>query len=98
MSPGFEAYLARIYTDDAERALFLADPRGRALAADLSPAESDALAAIDRDGLVLAAASFDKKRAHAAAHQAGARNAEVRPAVDPCGPASAGRLGRASRG
>ncbi len=64
MSPAFEGYLARLYTDDGERALFLEDPPGRALAAGLSPAESDALAAIDRDGLLLAAASFQKKRAH----------------------------------
>lgn len=61
MSPAFEAYLAKIYTDEAERAAFLADPRGRAAAARLSPAEVDALAAIDRDGLVLAAASFERK-------------------------------------
>ena len=63
MSPAFEGYLARLYTDDAERALFLEDPPGRALEAGLSHAESDALAAIDRDGLLLAAASFQKKRA-----------------------------------
>lgn len=68
MSPAFESYLARIYTDDRERALFLADARGRAAAAGLAPAEVDALAAIDQDGLLLAAASFGKKRAHAEAH------------------------------
>ena len=62
MSPAFEAYLARIYTDEAERAAFLADPRGRAAAARLSPAEVDALAAIDRDGLALAVQSFQRKR------------------------------------
>ena len=69
MSPAFEAYLARIYTDEAERALFLADPRGRAAAAGLATAEIDALAAIDRDGLLLAASSFEKKRAHAETHR-----------------------------
>lgn len=71
MSPAFEAYLAKIYTDAAERTLFLADPRARAAAAGLAPAERDALAAIDRDGLVLAAASFQRKRDehHAHAHQ-----------------------------
>jgi hypothetical protein len=68
VSPAFEAYLARIYTDDAERALFLADPRGRAAAARLSPAEAEALAAIDRDGLALAADSFERKRDAASSH------------------------------
>ncbi|MGA7991357.1 MAG: hypothetical protein WCC53_08005 [Thermoanaerobaculia bacterium] len=63
MSPAFEAYLARIYTDEGERALFLADSRGRAAAAGLAPAEVDALAEIDRDGLALAAQSFARKRA-----------------------------------
>ena len=62
MSPAFEAYLARLYTDARERDLFLADPRGRAAATGLASAELDALAAIDRDGLVLAAQSFEKKR------------------------------------
>ena len=62
MSPSFEAYLARIYTDEAERAAFLTDPRGRAAAAGLSPAEAEALAKIDRDGLALAAESFERKR------------------------------------
>jgi hypothetical protein len=69
VSPAFEAYLARIYTDDAERALFLADPRGRAAAAGLAPGEVNALAAIDRDGLALAASSFEKKRAHSETHR-----------------------------
>ena len=68
MSPAFEAYLARIYTDDAERAAFLADPRGRAAAVRLSPAEVDALAAIDRDGLALAVQSFRRKRDEHRAH------------------------------
>lgn len=62
MSPAFEAYLARIYTDRAELAAFLSDPRARAAGFGLSPAECDALARIDRDGLVLAAQSFDRKR------------------------------------
>lgn len=62
MSPAFEAYLARIYTDAAERALFVADPRGRAARAGLSAAEGEALARIDRDGLALAVKSFERKR------------------------------------
>jgi hypothetical protein len=62
MSPAFESYLARLYTDAAERAHFLADPRARAEVADLAPAEIDALATIDRDGLALAAESFARKR------------------------------------
>ncbi len=62
MSPAFETYLARIYTDREERARFLADPRAHAASMGLSPAECDALAAIDRDGLALAAESFERKR------------------------------------
>lgn len=62
MSPAFEAYLARIYTDRAERERFLSDPRSCAADFGLSPAECDALATIDRDGLVLAAGSFERKR------------------------------------
>jgi hypothetical protein len=68
VSPAFEAYLARIYTEAKERSLFLADPRGRAAAAGLAAPEIEALAAVDRDGLALAAASFEKKRAHARRH------------------------------
>lgn len=65
MSPAFEAYLARIYTDDAERALFLEDAAGRARLAGLREGEITALEGIDRDGLALAAASFSSKRAQA---------------------------------
>ncbi|MBK9065024.1 MAG: hypothetical protein IPL89_17865 [Acidobacteria bacterium] len=68
MSPGFEGYLARLYTNEAERALFLADPRGRAAAAGLAAAEIDALEAIDRDGLALAVQSFERKRDEHRAH------------------------------
>jgi hypothetical protein len=57
-----EAFLARLYTDDAARAAFLADPRGQALAAGLSPDDADALCRIDRLGLELAANSFAHKR------------------------------------
>ncbi len=62
-SPAFEAFLARVYVDPAARAQFLADPRGSAVRAGLSEAESDALARVDRLGLELAAHSFARKRA-----------------------------------
>lgn len=57
-----EAFLARIYTNAAARALFLADPEGEALRAGLAPDEARALADVDRDGLALAANSFARKR------------------------------------
>jgi len=62
-SPAFEAFLARIYVDPQARAEFLADPRREARKAGLSDAEGEALAAIDRKGLEMAAASFKAKRA-----------------------------------
>jgi hypothetical protein len=68
VSPAFETYLARIYTDGEERARFLTDPRARAVDFGLSPAECDALAVIDRDGLALAAESFERKRNAGASH------------------------------
>ncbi len=58
-----ETFLARLYTDPATRHDFLADPRGAAVSAGLEPLEIEALAAIDRVGLELAAHSFEKKRA-----------------------------------
>ena len=61
-SPAFEAFLARIYTDDAARSAFLADPRGEAERAGLSGGEVEALERIDREGLRLAAESFRAKR------------------------------------
>ena len=60
--PAFEIVLARLYTDDAFRARFLAAPEKVALAEGLTPGEATALAAIDREGLKLAAESFAKKR------------------------------------
>jgi hypothetical protein len=62
MSIAFEAFLARIYTDDGARARFLADPRGEAMRAGLRGAEVDALERVDRVGLELAAESFARKR------------------------------------
>jgi hypothetical protein len=62
MSAAFEALLARIYVEAEARARFLADPRGEAARAGLDVAEQEALAAIDRVGLRLAAHSFARKR------------------------------------
>lgn len=59
----FEALLARLYTDDGFRRRFLADPRTTAGDAGLDGAEVEALVAIDRVGLELAARSFAHKRA-----------------------------------
>ena len=69
-SPGFEAFLARLYVDEAARRRFLDDPRGVARAAGLDEAEVDALARIDRAGLELAARSFAAKRASLTAAKA----------------------------
>jgi len=63
MTPGFEAFLARLYVDAALRARFLADPVATASAAGLTAPECAALARIDRVGLALAARSFEAKRA-----------------------------------
>ena len=54
--------LARLYTDAKFRARFLAAPEEVSLAEGLTPAEAQSLAAIDREGLELAAHSFEKKR------------------------------------
>ena len=61
--PRFEIVLARLYTDEMFRARFLANPEQAALAEGLTPAEAQALGAVDREGLDLAAKSFEKKRA-----------------------------------
>lgn len=61
--PAFEAFLARLYVEADLRAAFLADQTGVARAAGLGPSEVDALGAIDRQGLLLAADSFAHKRA-----------------------------------
>jgi len=57
-----EAFLARLYRDAALREAFLERPAQTARAAGLTPEEAAALERIDRDGLALAAASFEKKR------------------------------------
>ena len=61
-SAAFEAFLARIYTEDAARSEFLRDPVGAARRAGLTNAECEALAKIDREGLAMAAESFARKR------------------------------------
>jgi hypothetical protein len=60
-SPHFEAFLARLYADEAFREQFLAAPENTARAFGLSPEEGAALAAIDLTGLELAARVFAKK-------------------------------------
>ena len=67
-SPALETYLARLYTDDALRAAFLLEPRAQALLHGLSPQEAEAMAAMDRVGLQMAAASYRSKRAGRTAH------------------------------
>jgi hypothetical protein len=62
VSPAFEAFLARIYVEEAARERFIADPRGEAQRALLAPDEVAALAAVDPAGLRLAADSFARKR------------------------------------
>ena len=74
-SPALEAYLARLYTDDALRHAFLLAPRAQALLHGLSAREADAMAAIDRVGLQMAAASYRAKRAGRAVHGIQARPA-----------------------
>jgi len=61
-APLLEAFLARIYVDARARSRFLADPRGEAILAGLSPEEADSLVKIDRVGLELTARSLERKR------------------------------------
>ena len=58
-----EIFLARLYTDEALRAAFLAQPDRVAREAGLDEATSAAVQAIDREGLVLAARSYASKQA-----------------------------------
>jgi len=61
-SPALETFLARLYTDAALRARFMADPGGEAAQAGLPEADCKALQACDRVGLEMAAESFGRKR------------------------------------
>jgi hypothetical protein len=65
VSAAVEAFLARIYVDDEARRRFLAEPRQEAARAGLDEAEQEALTAVDRVGLELAARCFSRKRAEA---------------------------------
>ena len=57
-----ESFLAQIYVDDNARARFLADPRGEASKAGLTPQEVEDVVKIDRDGLELLAESLKRKK------------------------------------
>jgi hypothetical protein len=57
-----EAFLARIYVDEKSRTEFLNDPEVEARRAGLSTEECEAVEQIDRVGLVLMAASLERKR------------------------------------
>lgn len=57
-----ETFLARIYVDQAARAKFLADPRGEAIRAGLTPEQIESVVQIDREGLELFAASLERKK------------------------------------
>ena len=61
-TPRFEQFLARLYVDEDVRRRFASDPRGTAMSAGLDSVEIEALAAIDRTGLELAAHSYAHKR------------------------------------
>jgi hypothetical protein len=60
--PKLEKFLASLYVDATLRARFLTAPREEARRAGLSPAQCEALVAIDRVGLEMAARSFERKR------------------------------------
>jgi hypothetical protein len=60
--PKLECYLATLYVDADARARFLSAPREEAARAGLNPAQCEALVAIDRVGLEMAAHSFERKR------------------------------------
>jgi hypothetical protein len=57
-----EEFLARIYVDESARTKFLADPRGEASRAGLTPQQIDDLVKIDREGLEMFAESLKRKK------------------------------------
>jgi hypothetical protein len=57
-----ERFLAQLYTDTPLRERFLRHPESEALRAGLDAESARALSCIDRDGLRLAADSFEQKR------------------------------------
>lgn len=62
MPGNVQHYLARLYTDAALRARFLAQPYEEARAAGFDEERARELARIDPKGLTLAAKSFARKR------------------------------------
>jgi hypothetical protein len=58
-----ETFLARLYTDADVRREFLADPRAVACRCGIAGGDLEAIVAIDRVGLELAAESYSLKRA-----------------------------------
>ena len=68
-SPRIEALLARLYTDDAALAAFLRSPVEAARAFGVDAGEAAALGAIDRDGMIMAAASYRAKRDRRTPHR-----------------------------
>jgi hypothetical protein len=63
-SPRFEAFLARLYADEAFLERFLASPQEAATEAALDEREKEAAINIDRVGLIMAARSYRAKREH----------------------------------
>ena len=60
--PKMERFLASLYVDAQLRARFLNAPREEARRAGLNAEQCEALVAIDRVGLEMAARSFERKR------------------------------------
>lgn len=60
--PKLERFLASLYVDAELRSRFLDAPREEARRAGLNPQQCEALTAIDRVGLQMAAHSFERKR------------------------------------
>lgn len=58
----FEAFLARLYSDQAFLQSFMRDPETVAREAGLDEREQRAVAGIDRAGLLMAARSYESKR------------------------------------
>jgi hypothetical protein len=71
-APEIETTLARLYTDARFRRAFLQDPLSALEPLDLTAEEKIDLAAMDRAGLVMAAASYHHKQAQRAAGRPGA--------------------------
>lgn len=61
-TPAFETYLARLYTDQDALERFLAHAADEARRAGLNEDEIAALRRCDRTGLMMAAASYRRKR------------------------------------